>query len=262
MKHLFADWEKVQNRIRQAQTLFLLLDYDGTLTPIVARPELALCPPGVKVLLEKLRDYPKVLLAIISGRSLEDIRAKVGISGITYVGNHGLEIENPAGIHRKRLSQSREQELKRIKQTLEERLGPIPGLLFEDKGPILTVHYRQAPPESFGQVLEKVVEEVVGRWEERWQITSGKKIWEIRPRMDFSKGKTVRALLRSNPGPRLLPIYLGDDRSDEDAFQVVTDQGLSIFVGPSSFPSVAHYFLREPSEVHQFLHRCEEILRT
>ncbi len=104
MKHLFEAWNEVESQIRQARLLFLLLDYDGTLTPIVARPEQAVCPPGVKSLLEKLRGSPRVLVAIISGRALEDLKEKVGVSGITYVGNHGLEMENPAGVHRKKLS--------------------------------------------------------------------------------------------------------------------------------------------------------------
>jgi len=94
MKHLFEDWEIIQARIQRAQNIFLFLDYDGTLTPIASRPELALYSYKVKKLFKKLRDLPRVYLAIISGRSLEDLRRKVGVSGIIYVGNHGLEIEN------------------------------------------------------------------------------------------------------------------------------------------------------------------------
>ena len=260
MKYLFGEWEFVRDRIRRAQTLFLLLDYDGTLTPIVARPELALCSPKVKVLLEKLRDCPGVSVAIMSGRSLEDIRGKIGVSRITYVGNHGLEIENPAGIHRKRLSPAREEELKTIRMTLEETLRFIPGILLEDKGPILTVHYRNAPPEYSGNVPQ-VVEKVAEKGKDRWQIVSGKKILEIRPRVNFGKGKAVRDLLKTIPADGLLPIYLGDDRTDEDAFRVLEDRGISIFVGPGSTTSDARYFLNDPSEVQEFLQRCEEILR-
>ena len=114
MKHLFGDWTNISKRIQEAQNLFLFLDYDGTLTPIVSTPDLALCPSEVKATLVKLRDLPKVSLAIISGRSLEDIREKVGIPGIIYVGNHGLEIENPAGRHKKKLSSNRQGEYNNI----------------------------------------------------------------------------------------------------------------------------------------------------
>ena len=111
MKHLFEDWENIQARIQQAQNLFVFLDYDGTLTPIVSRPELAICPPEIKRVLEKLRDLPKVYLAIISGRSLEDLRGKVGVPGIIYIGNHGLEIEKPGGMQKRLLSSTRIREL-------------------------------------------------------------------------------------------------------------------------------------------------------
>ena len=260
MKYLFEEWEIIQERIRRAQSIFLLLDYDGTLTPIAAKPEQALCPPGVKVLLKKLRDCPKVLVAIISGRSLEDIHAKVGIPGITYVGNHGLEVENPAGIHRKRLSPARERELSKIRQNLEESLRPVAGIFLEDKGPILTVHYRNAPA-GYSVQVQRTVKELLRGWEDHWQTTSGKKIIEIRPRMDFNKGKTVRELLNRTTSPGLLPIYLGDDRSDEDAFQALPDQGISILVGEGSTFSAADYFLSDPSEVQGFLKRCARIFK-
>jgi len=260
MKHLFEAWDEVEPRIRQARPLFLLLDYDGTLTPIVARPEQAACSPGVKSLLEKLRDFPRALVAIISGRALEDLKEKVGVSGITYVGNHGLEMENPAGVHRKNLSPRRQDELRQIRKSLETMLKPIPGILFEDKGPILAVHYRNAPRESSGRVQE-AVRKMLENYSDRWRFSAGKKIFEVRPRVDFDKGKTVRELLHRFSPAKVLPVYLGDDQADEDAFRAIRDRGIPILVGPSSTLSAASYFLWDPSEVLEFLRRCEEILK-
>jgi trehalose-phosphatase len=260
MIHLFQAWEEVEPRIRHARSLFLLLDYDGTLTPIVSRPELAVCPPQVKSLLEKLRDSPRSQVAIISGRALEDLKEKVGVSGITYVGNHGLEMENPAGVHRKKLSPQRQEELGRIRKDLEARLNSIPGISFEDKGPILTVHHRNAPRGSGGLVLT-AVEEALAGYPNRWQISTGKKIFEIHPQIEFDKGKTVRELLHRSSGTRPFPVYLGDDRSDEEAFLAIQGQGIPIFVGPEPASSAAPFFLRDPSEVLDFLRRCEETLR-
>ena len=105
-----------------------------------------------------MRDLPGVYLAIISGRSLEDVSEKVGVSGITYVGNHGLEIENPVGRHKKILTPARQRELKRITQDLQNSLKEIPGILFEEKGPILSVHYRNVSQKFFAQV-RLVIEE-------------------------------------------------------------------------------------------------------
>jgi len=260
LKHLFEDWECIRARIQQAQNLFLFLDYDGTLTPIVSRPELALCPSEVKRRLENLRDLPSVYLAIISGRSVEDLREKVGVSDIIYVGNHGLEIENPGGRHKKILSSARTRELKRITQNVQNSLKGIPGILFEEKGPILSVHYRNVPQKFFDRIPH-VLKEELEQWRGHWKMASGKMVFEIQPNVDFHKGETVREILKPFPSLGLLPIYIGDDQTDEDAFRVLKGQGVSVFIGPSGFSSEADFFLRNPDEVQEFLFRCREVRR-
>jgi trehalose-phosphatase len=260
LKHLFEEWEYIRARIQQAQTLFLFLDYDGTLTPIVSRPQLALCPSEVKRHLEKLRDLPSVYLAIISGRSLEDLRKKVGVSGIIYAGNHGLEIDNPDGRHKKFLLSARTSELKRITQNVRNSLKEIPGILFEEKEPILSVHYRNVPQKFFDRI-PRILKKELQQWRGCWKMASGKMVFEIRPNVDFHKGEAVREILKTFPSLGLLPIYLGDDQTDEDAFRVLKGQGVSVFVGPSGFSSEAVFFLRNPDEVQEFLFRCQEVRR-
>ena len=260
MKHLFEDWEKIRVRIQQAQILFLFLDYDGTLTPIVSRPELALCPSEVKRHLGKLRDLPGVYLAIVSGRSLEDLKGKVEIPDIIYVGNHGLEIENPGGRHKKILSSARTKELKKITQNLCHSLKEIPEILFEEKGPILSVHYRNVPKKYFAQV-HQVLEKELQKWNDHWKMASDKMVLEIRPKVDFHKGKAVREILKTFLSVGLLPIYLGDDQTDEDAFRVLKGQGISVVIGPDGHPSEADFFLRNSDEVLEFLSRCQEVRR-
>ena len=240
-----------------ARTLFLFLDYDGTLTPIVSRPELALCPPEVKKQLDRLRALPGVYLAIISGRSLADVRGKVGIPGIYYVGNHGLEIENSAGRHKDILSPARIKELKKITRALKNSFKEIPGILLEEKGPILTVHYRSVPKKLSVKILQ-TIEREIECWSNHWKITRGKMFQEIRPNVDFHKGKAVREILKGFPSRGRLSIYLGDDQTDEDAFRVFKPMGISVFIGPDGFPSEADFFLRDPGEVREFLSRCEE----
>lgn len=254
MKHLFEDWENIQARIQGAKNIFLFLDYDGTLTPIVSSPELALCPLEVKLLLEKLRDSPNVFLGIISGRSLEDIREKVGVPGIIYVGNHGLDIQNPAGLHQKKLSRAREKELSKILQTLQETFAEIPGILLEDKGSILAVHYRNVAQKYF-RWIHKVLKETLEKWKGRWKIAHGKMVFEIRPGVDFHKGKAVKEILKGS-SRNLLPVYIGDDQTDEDAFREVKGRGITVFVGPGWLTSGAEHYLQDPTEVHNFLLRC------
>jgi len=260
MKHLFENWEGIQDRIQNAHFFPLLLDYDGTLTPIVSRPELALCPPEVKALLEKLRDLPNVYLAITSGRGLEDIRKIIGIPQITYVGNHGLSIQNPAGIHKKRLSPKRQKEFGKISQELKESLAKIPGILFEDKGLILAVHYRNSRKEDIARIRE-VLWDRLKEWNGSWETIQGKMVIEVRPKIDFHKGRAVTEILKMFSPKGLLPFYLGDDQTDEDAFRVIKGVGITVYVGPGKTISEAEYYLRTHLEVVAFLRRCEEMFR-
>ena len=93
-------------------------------------------------------------------------------------------------------------------------------------------------------------------------MASGKMVLEVRPNVDFHKGKAVKEILKTVPSLGLLPIYLGDDQTDEDAFQVLKGQGISVFIGPDRLPSEADFFLRNTDEVQEFLSRCQEVRRT
>ena len=257
MKHLFDAWTDIQERVLKAQGLYLLLDYDGTLTPIVSRPDLALCPPEVRELLEKLKDLPRSSLAIVSGRSLQDLYGLIGVPGITYVGNHGLEIRNPAGVHEKKLSLSRQKELAGIKTTLQRGLGDLPGVLFEDKESILAVHYRMVPKRDHGKIFREM-DEIRKKWGGKWNLARGKMVFEIRPCGDFHKGKAVRDLMKNGPPGGLLPFYFGDDQTDEDAFRFLRGKGITVFVGAPETRTDAEYYLNTPAEVTDFLKRLIE----
>jgi trehalose-phosphatase len=254
MIHLFQEWKKIEKKIYRAKRVFFFLDFDGTLTPLVSLPSSAVCPPEVKALLERLRDLPKVSLAIVSGRSLKDIRKRLGIAGIFYVGNHGLEIQEASGASRGQISLHQREELASLLLILQESIGKIPGLLFEDKGSILAVHYRNSPPGLEDLILARL-EEATKPWAGRWRIAQGKKVLEIQPDMDFSKGRAIEEILAAT-GEDLLPIFVGDDRTDEDGFKLIKNQGISIRVGSPETSSEAEYYLHDPSEVQEFLHRC------
>ncbi|RPJ42823.1 MAG: trehalose-phosphatase [Deltaproteobacteria bacterium] len=259
MEHLFRKWDVIQERIRQARKVYLFFDYDGTLTPIVSRPELALCPPEVRKDLVQLRDSPGVFVAIISGRSLEDLYGLIGVPGITYVGNHGLEIRNPAGIHKKNLSVGRQKEKTVIANSLKKILGNLPGILFEDKESILAVHFRLVPKSHHEKIFQEM-EAFTRQWGENWRVTRGKRVFEIQPRVDFHKGKAIRDLLKDVSAPGLLPFYFGDDQSDEAAFRFLRGKGVTVFIGPPDMPSAGEFFLEDPAEVAEFLKRLIKVL--
>ncbi len=258
MRHLFEDWQDIQVQIKQTLNLLLLLDYDGTLSPIVSRPELAQCTPEVKNVLKLLRDLSGVYIFIISGRSLKDIKEKVGLKGIFYIGNHGLEMETPDGVYNKTLPSERILELKKIKINLKKALKNIPGIIFEDKGLIISVHFRNTPKIFFSKI-RKIVKEEVSPRKNYWKITSGKMVLEIRPKIYFHKGTAVKEILKYFQKSKYLPIYLGDDKTDEDAFRVLKRNGISVFVGSGKTSSGAKFFLRNTDEVQDFLLRCKKI---
>ena len=259
MKYLWDEWHLIEPKIGQARSLFLFLDYDGTLVPIAPTPEEAVCPMGVRALLGELRDLPQIMLAIVSGRSLEDLRERVAVPGIIYVGAHGLDIQNPVGVHKKRLSPLREKELRRILGELRRSLRGIRGIRVEEKGPVVSVHYRKVSHKYFAFV-HRVLQDILAHWKGQWKLAHGRMVVEIRPEVDFHKGTAVRELLRAT-GRDLLPIYLGDGPTDEPAFREVKNRGITILVGPRWLTSEAEFSLKSPMEVEEFLRLLADKLK-
>ena len=265
VQHLFQSWESLSSDIRVAPYTLLLSDYDGTLTPIVSRPEEALLSAEVREKLLALAKKPTLSVGIISGRPLSEIKAMVEIEGIYYAGNHGLEIEGPSLKFTNPAAKLAQTEIKELIKQFSTKLASIDGVIVEDKGLGLSVHYRlvkksevSAVTEIFDQITLPLLREG------KIKITSGKKVLEVRPPIDWHKGKAVEAigreLKKALKYEQLLTIYLGDDTTDEDAFRVIhRPQGWSIFIGQDNPTSNADYFLNSPSEVTTFLHRLLEL---
>jgi trehalose 6-phosphate phosphatase len=265
MQYLFDSWPSLSAEIRAAPHLLFLADYDGTLTPIVGRPEDAALATGVREKLQALAQRPAASVGIISGRSLSEVRALVGIAGIYYVGNHGLEMEGP-GLRFVSLSAKKARPaIRGLARQLSAALEGIAGVIIQDKGLSLSLHYRlvKKPQEAtvtaaFQQLTSPLVREG------KIRVTSGKKVWEVRPPIDWHKGKAVEAITRRIKArcglPRVLTIYLGDDNTDEDAFRVLhRPEGWGVFVGEGSASSSADYFLNSAAEVGEFLTRVLEV---
>ena len=235
---------------RASGKLILLLDFDGTLAPIVDRPELAAMPERTRRALERLRAMDGVEIAVVSGRGLADVRERAGIPGIAYAGNHGMEIEG-AGLHRVHPEAAAARpELEDAAARIEPALEGMDGAFLEDKGLTLSIHYRLAP-ESAEEVREIVLEAVAG--EERLKVTEGKMVLEVRPRVEWDKGRAVLFLLEQMRPPRSAPVlYLGDDRTDEDAFRALAEaapaaEGILVSDDPPP-DSAASAFLNHPAE--------------
>lgn len=265
MKHLFQSWQAFLADCRAASHILLLADYDGTLTPIVGRPQDAVLSPGVRDKLSALARKPDFSVGIISGRSMAELKSLVSIDGIYYAGNHGMEIEG-AGLNyinpQAGLAQAT---IKDLAGQLAAALENISGVIIQDKGLSLSVHYRLVKEEEQNVVAE-TVHRLAGplRREGKIKVFSGKKVWEIRPPIDWHKGKAVESIGREIKSvlklERVLTVYLGDDTTDEDAFKVLhRPEGWSVFVGRENASSAAEYFLNSVAEVEEFLSRLLEL---
>jgi trehalose 6-phosphate phosphatase len=260
LEHLHAEWSKIAAKIRGARHILFLTDYDGTLTPIVEKPELAVLSEETRQLLRALSQQHRLTVGVISGRALPDLKEKVNIAGLIYAGNHGLEIQGPGIDFVNPIAEELKPFLRIIHSVLSRALGSIRGVLVENKGLSISIHYRLAG-ENRVRDVEKILNKVVGGIEAagKAKITRGKKVLEVRPAVAWDKGKAIKLLMKKyGKGGRrsgLLPIYFGDDLTDEDGFKVIENygDGISVFVGETSRNTNAGYFLKSPDEVTIFL---------
>jgi len=227
----------------------VFLDYDGTLTPIVDRPGKAVLSGKMRQRLAKLsRSLP---VGIISGRDLQDVRARVGLDAIVYAGSHGFDIHGPDFSYRQGLDFL--PALDGAERQLNERLRPISGARVDRKLFAIAVHYRQVADEDV-QAVERVVNEVVSMHSELRKST-GKAIFELKPDTDWDKGRALIWILEKMDldRPDALPFYIGDDTTDEDAFRDISNRGIGVLVRSDSRPTWARYALETPGEVGRFL---------
>ncbi len=237
--------------------IVVFLDYDGTLTPIVDSPDLAVLSPDMRRTVKNLADVCTV--GVISGRDLRDVRNMVGIDGIVYAGSHGFEIEGPKS-RRAELQQGKDflPALEEAEKQLRDILRPVEGVLVERKKFSIAVHYRKVRKDDVQQVedgVDRVLEQSSGL-----RKSFGKKVYELQPEIDWNKGKALFWVLDALDldGPDVLPFYIGDDATDEDAFRAIEDRGIGIVVMNRPRPTRARYALKDPDAVGRFL----EALRT
>jgi len=260
----------------------LFFDFDGTLSTIVDQPEQATLVDGAAEALRALAiRYP---VAVLSGRDLADIRARVGIPGLWYAGSHGFEMVAPdGGYHSNKTATQAIDVLRRAADELTGQLADISGVSVEHKRYAVAVHYRNAAPDAAAAVHAAVRD--VGEYR-GLKMTAGRKVFELRPNVDWDKGKTLEWILEKvtdeppspssgdheppspisgdhePPSPssgdhgQLLPIFIGDDLTDEDAFDSVLHDGIGIVVRHTEDgdrATAARYSLNDPDQVREFL---------
>ncbi|MBN1192000.1 MAG: trehalose-phosphatase [Dehalococcoidales bacterium] len=244
--------EEIFGRLDEKNPPAVFLDYDGTLTPIVPDPSAAILSAKTRQVIKNLARHYSV--AIISGRDLDDVRNMVDIENIAYAGSHGFDIAGPDGSFR---NQERGQKylpaLDLAEKELHKVLADIEGVYIERKRFAIAVHYRNVKDADLGE-LEERLDSVISRIP-KLRKTTGIQIFELRPNSDWDKGMALHALLGElyADAGMIIPLYIGDDITDEDAFREIRDSGIGIVVGRANRKTLAHYKLNNTDEVRKFL---------
>ncbi len=247
------EWDELSRRLRGKRPA-LFLDYDGTLTPIVGRPELAVLTDERRAVLEKIASrFPT---AIISGRGRDDVERLVGIPELAYAGSHGFDIVGPGGASvGHAVADWIEPVMERVAREVKPKLERIEGVVIEEKRFSVAVHYRLVDEADVARV-ESIVDGAIAT-DGRLKKAHGKKVFEVRPDLDWDKGKALLLLLEALGlgGPDVVPFYIGDDVTDEDAFAVLRDRGVGVVVSEAPRPTEATYWVQAPWEVYAFFDR-------
>ena len=245
-------WKEISERIEGAKVLALLLDFDGTLVKIQRRPHTVRVPAHTRRLLARLARHPKVFVAIVSGRRQLDLQKRIGLRVLHYIGLHGAE-----EIGRKtRVSKEAQRDLALVKTRIKKTIGSMPGMRIEDKGLSLAVHYRGAKT-AIARAAKHHLLKLIAPLRHTLKMLTGAMVWEVLPVGIRGKGVAARDRLKQFPAGTAA-IYIGDDGTDESAFQELLDQ-ITIRVGKTK-ETHARYYLRSPCEVIHFLSRLENEL--
>lgn len=235
-----------------------ILDYDGTLTPIVASPRAAALAPSVRKTLARLAASERVRLAILSGRALGDVRARVGLDGVVYGGCHGLEIQG-AGL-RFRHPRARASRIAAARRALAAGAASIPGARVEFKGLAVSLHYRQVAPSR--RTAARALAARVARRMPDLSVIAGHAVVDFVPRVGWNKGTAARWIAR-RLGParsrgRPIVLYAGDDVTDEAAFAALRGRGVTVRVGGGK--SRAEYAVLGVGQMHMLLRRLARLI--
>ena len=235
--------------------LLLGLDFDGTLAPIVPIPDDATILPAAGEAIRTIAGRPDTVIAIVSGRGLTDVRARVHEDRAFFAGNHGFEIEGPGLRHRIDAAERLRPELLVLTERLRHELHHIPGAEVEDKGVTVSIHYRRVADPALAEQVRVLADREAKRSGIR--ATHGKRVVELRPPIDWHKGRALEFLIDtlSLDGP-LYPVFIGDDVTDEDAFRTVRERGgLAVLVASAELErdSIADARVASPEELVPFL---------
>jgi trehalose 6-phosphate phosphatase len=249
--------ELITKRIAQSERLWLFLDYDGTLADFAPTPEHVNPDPELIDLLTRLAEHPRIRLAVLSGRRLSHVRVLVPVPGVLLAGTYGIELLTPEGERINRVEYGTVRPaLDALKPRWWDLIAGREGFFLEDKGWALALHARFAHNDEAERLLDSarcLATEAASS--ELFRILGGHKFLEIAPR-SAHKGQTVDYLLDCYPWPDALPLYVGDDDKDEEAFGIIKARGgIAILIAPEARNTKADCRLESPQVVRRWLEK-------
>jgi trehalose-phosphatase len=257
-RRLFGSLPEIGERLSTVQHVLIIVDFQGTLVPIPDLPDEARAPIKVRDLLRSLVKTAGVTLAVISGRERDDLAGRVDVPGAIFIGNHGLEISGPGVFFVEPLTLQFADEVQRLATEFRERLQDIAGADVQSRGVTLSIS-SHGVEESRRDELRRTVHSALANASHPFLLRESRWGYEVRPRAYWNKGHAVCWLLERMADEKPLPIYVGDDNTDEDAFAAMPE-GISVKVGEPS-GTTAQYFVEGPREVQDFLTWILEQLR-
>jgi trehalose 6-phosphate phosphatase len=234
----------------------VFLDYDGVLSPIVDRPEDAVMTREMRRTVSELA--ARCPVCVVSGRDRSVVQRLMGLDDLIVAGSHGFDIWHPErGTLEHDAASGYEDLVAGVTDTLRTELGGVPGVSVEPKRASVAVHFRLAAAEDARRVQE-LVDRLLAERPGELKVTPGKKVLEVQPRLDWDKGAAVGYLLEvlGLTGDDVVPIYLGDDVTDEDAFRVLRGRGVGVYVGDQAElgrETAAAFTVDAPDQVRELL---------
>lgn len=254
MPHLLNIWPVVSRQLASSRRILLIFDYDGTLTPIVGCPQNARLSDNARRCLVDLAEKERFIIGVVSGRELTELEELVAIPGLIYAGNDGLEIRGLGMNFVHPQTAGLIESVTKVAGLLEQELEYVPKLLVHNKRLTVSVHFKNTPDKYLAKV-NRTVASVLGPYVSSGEIkvTHGIKIIQADPNIDWGKGEAIREIHRSC-GDNPFLMFFGDDRDDEDGFDVVQDSnGIAVCIGHPRQHTKALHKLESPAEVAQVL---------
>jgi trehalose 6-phosphate phosphatase len=259
LPHALRDGEQFAERLGGARPA-VFTDYDGVLTPIVDRPEDALISASMREVLRELASRCPV--CVVSGRDRAVVQQLMGVDDLVVAGSHGFDIWSPeAGTLEHEAGSAQEGLIENVTAELDQAVGDVPGVAIEPKKISVAAHYRLVVDEGDRTKVREAVQQLLAERPDELKMTPGKMVYELQPKLDWDKGRAVLYLIDALglDGDDVVPLYLGDDITDEDAFQALKGRGIGIYVGSQTDPerdgrsTAADFMLDSVAEVERFL---------